>query len=163
MFRVFQPAEMDEILIPLAVLNPRYRKYRGAVFRQDMERLVRADENPFPFSIKLIVAITSKGYGLSGSWSKERSDRVPGKIDRVHAVRADQAAVVCLTGIPTDAVAKLSVEAFPRAHAGRSKTVRAETTNELMIGPVESDQGGPRPGRNTRLRFLAWNRSCIRR
>ena len=96
-FRVFQPAEKDEILILLAVLNPRYRKHRRAVFRQDMERLVRADENPFPFSIKLIVARTSKGYGLSGSGSKERSDRAPGKIDRVHAVREDQVSPVCTT------------------------------------------------------------------
>src|SRR6516165_3019326 len=110
---------MDEILIFLAILSPRCRKHRRAVFRQDMERLVRADENPFPFSVKVIVAITSKGNGLSGSRSKERSDRAPGKIDRVHAVRAHQAPVVHLSGVPTDAIAKLSVEAFPRAHAGR--------------------------------------------
>src|SRR5262245_55957145 len=104
-----------------------------------MERFVRANDNPFPFSIEVIEARTSIGYGLSGSGSKDRTDRAPGKIERVHAVRADQVRA-CLSEPTTGAVAKLSVEAFPRAHAGRSKTVRAETANELMIGPVVSDQ-----------------------
>src|SRR5437764_1175791 len=109
-----------------------------------MERLVRADENPFPFSMKHIVARTSIGYRLSGSGNKDSSDRAPGKIDRVHAVRADQARAYLTVQTPTEqtprAVAKLSLEAFPRAHAGRSKTVRSEAANELMIGPVVSHQ-----------------------
>src|SRR5262249_17261420 len=117
-------------------------------------RPVRADENPFPSFMKLIVPITSIGYSLSGSGSKQRSDRAPGKIDRVQAVRADQAAVVCLTPPITGEVTKLSPEAFPRAHAGRSKTVRAETAKELMIGPVVSDQAAL--GQVEIPDFVAW-------
>src|SRR5262249_15517013 len=106
----------------------------------------------------LLPPATYTGDRLPCRWSKERPDRAPGKIDREHATWEDQ--VFRIDILPSiGEVSKLSLEWLPRRVAGRSKTVRAEAANEMMVTLIVTEQAVLRvvkdPALVARLRLVS--------